>query len=130
MRRIEIGRGGRLVDSLDLYDYLLRADGSHDPRLHTGDVVFVTVHGPRVRIYGEVVRPATYELRPGETLADLLRAAGGVTAEATRRRVQIARILPPSQRDTTDRARVVLDVSDQTKVGSTAALAVPLEPGD
>lgn len=129
MRRVEIRRGGKLVDSLDLYDYFLRADGSHDPRLQSGDVVFVPVHAARVRVYGEVIRPATYELRRGETLADLLRSAGGFTAEAARRRVQLSRILPPSQRDTTDRARVVIDItSDQFASGT--GPAYPLEPGD
>jgi polysaccharide biosynthesis/export protein len=129
MRRVEIRRAGRLVDSLDLYDYLLRADGSHDSHLQSGDVVFVPVHGARVRVQGEVIRPATYELRRGETLADVLRSAGGFTAEAARRRVQIARILPPTLRDTTDRARVVIDIaSDQFSTGT--GPAYPLEPGD
>src|SRR5207237_1241775 len=36
LRRVEIRRAGRVVDTLDLYDYLLRADGSHDPRLQSG----------------------------------------------------------------------------------------------
>jgi len=137
LRHVEIRRGGRLVDTLDLYDYLLRADGSHDPRLQSGDVVFVPVHGPRVRVVGEVVRPATYELRPAETLGDLLGAAGGFTAEAVRRRVQVSRILPPAQRDGADRGRVVLDISAErtaadgaTGGGADAAMAVPLEPGD
>ncbi|MEO7457406.1 MAG: SLBB domain-containing protein, partial [Gemmatimonadaceae bacterium] len=129
LRHVEIKRGGRLVDTLDLYDYLLRADGSHDPRLQSGDVVFVPVHGARVRVVGEVIRPATYELRKGETLADVLRASGGFTAEAARRRVQLSRILPPTQRDTTDRARVVIDIaSDQFAAGF--GPAYPLEPGD
>ena len=129
MRRVEIRRGGKLVDSLDLYDYFLRADGSHDPRLQSGDVVFVPVHGARVRVHGEIIRPATYELRPGETLADLLRSAGGFTAEAARRRVQISRILPPGLRDTTDRARVVIDISSDQFASGTGP-RYPLEPGD
>jgi polysaccharide export outer membrane protein len=129
MRRVEIRRGGRLVDTLDLYDYLLRADGSHDPRLQSGDVVFVPVHGSRVRVQGEVIRPATYELRRGETLADALGSAGGFTAEAARHRVQISRILPPTLRDTSDRARVVIDIaSNQFATGTGPAYA--LEPGD
>ena len=129
LRRVEIKRGGRLVDSLDLYDYFLRADGSHDPRLQSGDVIFVPVHGPRVRVTGEVIRPATYELRKGETLADVLRAAGGFTAEAARRRVQVSRILPPTQRDTTDRARVVVDIAS-AEFATGIGPAYPLEPGD
>lgn len=130
MRRIEIRRGGRLVDSLDLYDYLLRADGSRDARLQNGDVVFVPVHGPRVRIFGEVVRPATYELRAGETLHDALQSAGGVTPEAVRRRIQVSRILPSDARDGSDRARVVLEVSASGAGAADSAPRIPLEAGD
>jgi len=129
MRRVEIRRGGKLIDTLDLYDYLLRADGSHDPRLQSGDVVFVPVHGPRVRVYGEVIRPGTYEMRRGESLSDALRAAGGFTPEASRQRVQVSRILPPDQRDTTQRARVVIDVTS-SQPDPEATPAFPLEAGD
>jgi protein involved in polysaccharide export with SLBB domain len=129
MRRVEIRRGGKLVDTLDLYDYLLRADGSHDPRLQSGDVVFVPVHGARVRLYGEVIRPGTYEMRRNESLADLLQAAGGFTADASRRRVQVSRVLPPSQRALNDRARVVIDVT-ATEPNPEVTPAFPLEPGD
>jgi protein involved in polysaccharide export with SLBB domain len=41
LRRIEVRRGGRVVDVLDVYDYLVRGDASHDVRLQSGDVVFV-----------------------------------------------------------------------------------------
>ncbi len=58
LRQIVIRRGGHTVDTLDVYDYLLRGDASHDVRLENGDVVFVPVHGPRARIVGEVFRPA------------------------------------------------------------------------
>src|SRR6266540_2407396 len=51
---------------------LRRGDTRHDVRLETGDVVFVGVHGTRTRIDGAVVRPAIYELKSGETLADLI----------------------------------------------------------
>ena len=129
MRRVEIKRGGRVVDSLDVYDYLLRADASHDPRLQSGDVVFVPVHGPRVRLYGEIIRPGTYELRRGATLADLVRDAGGFTPDAARRRVQVSRVLPPSQRDANERARVVIDVAS-TDQETDNPPAFPLEAGD
>ena len=46
-RRIEIHRGGKLVDSLDIYDYLLRGQAGHDIRLETGDIVFVPVRQTR-----------------------------------------------------------------------------------
>ncbi len=129
MRQIEIRRGSGRVDILDVYDYLLRGDASHDVRLDNGDRVFVPVHGGRVRIVGEVTRPATYEMKKGETLGDALRFAGGFTANAGRRRVQIERILPPTERGLSGRDRIVTDVvSEQFATGTGPAIAV--EPGD
>jgi polysaccharide export outer membrane protein len=129
MRAIELRRGGRVVGMLDLYDYLLHGDASRDLRLETGDVVFVPPRGARVRIWGEVVRPATYELKPGETLADIIRAAGGFLASAERRRVQIERILPPTERSSAGSDRIVMDVaSEQLATGFGPAVA--LQAGD
>jgi protein involved in polysaccharide export with SLBB domain len=92
-------------------------------------VVFVPVRGTQVKVTGEVIRPAIYELTPDETLRDLLRAAGGFQATALRRRVQIDRILPPAQRQPGGRDRVVLDVSsDQFTDGLGPPL--PMAPGD
>ncbi len=109
-RRVEIRRGGALVDSLDIYDYLLRGDNAHDVRLENGDVVFVPVRGTFVKAAGQVTRPAIYELTGSETLRDLLQDAGGFAADALRRRVQIDRILPPAQRGVGGRDRVVIDL--------------------
>jgi protein involved in polysaccharide export with SLBB domain len=111
LRDVQVRRGGRLVATLDVYDYLLHGNAGDDVSLQTGDVVFVPVHGPRVRVLGEVVRPATYELKEGETLRDVIRAAGGLLPTASARRVQIERILPPDQRVPGGRDRVVIDVA-------------------
>src|SRR5688572_2938647 len=92
MRRVEVQRLSKTVARLDLYDYLLRGDTHSDIRLETGDVVFVPVRGTRVQVTGAVVRAATYELKSGETLADLLRAAGGFNPNASLRKVTVERI--------------------------------------
>jgi polysaccharide export outer membrane protein len=129
LRSILIRRGGAVVDTLDVYDYLLNGNTSRDVRLNNGDLVFVPIHGPRVRIVGEVARPATYEMRPNETLADALRFAGGFTATAARQRVQIDRIVPPAQRAPGGRDRVVIDiVSEEFASGTGPSVAVL--PGD
>jgi protein involved in polysaccharide export with SLBB domain len=80
-------------------------------------------------VYGEVVRPGTYEVRRGEALTDVLRDAGGFTPEASRQRVQISRILPPDQRDTTQQARIVIDVTS-SQPDPEATPAFPVEAGD
>ena len=112
-----------------MYDYLLRGDASHDVRLQTGDIVFVPVHGPRVRVVGEIVRPATYELTGVETLNDLLGDAGGFLATASQQRIVIERILPPAERTAPGRDRATVDVSSADLLSATGPM-VPLRNGD
>src|SRR6266480_1862646 len=110
LRAVEVRRLGKSIATLDLYDYLLRGDTHNDVRLETGDVVFVAVHGTRVKVTGAVRRPATYELKPGETLANLLVSAGGFRPDASLRRVVIERIVPPAERGTQATARARVEV--------------------
>jgi len=121
LRRIEVRRAGRVVDALDIYDYLIRGDASRDVRLQSGDILFVPVHGPRARLVGEIVRPATYELKAGEGLPQLLEAAGGFKASAARRRVLVERIVPASQRTAEGVERTTIEITG-------AALATGLGP--
>ena len=129
LRKVEIHRGSGEVLSFDVYDYLLRGNASQDVRLDNNDRIFIPIHGPRVRILGEVPRPATYEMKENETLADVIRFAGGFTATASRARVQIERILSPTERAVGGRDRVVTDVvSDEFETGF--GPAIPVRAGD
>src|SRR6059036_1587305 len=110
MRSVEVRRAGKPLATLDLYDYLLHGDTRNDIRLQTGDVVFVPVHGTRVQVTGAVTRPAIYDLKPGETLPDLVQAAGGFRADAALKRVSVYRILPATERGSSPSGRVVMDV--------------------
>jgi protein involved in polysaccharide export with SLBB domain len=111
MREVSVRRDGKPVATLDLYDYLLRGDVRHDVRLETGDVVFVPVHGLRAQVSGAVIRPSIYEIKTGETLADLLHAAGGFRPDAALRRVTIHRLLPAAERGPTAPPRAAIDVA-------------------
>jgi polysaccharide export outer membrane protein len=129
LRHVEVRRLAQVVDTLDLYDYLLRGDSRHDIRLEAGDVVFVPVHGVRAQVTGAVKRPAIYELKGKETLRDLIQAAGGFRAEAALRRISISRIVPPEQRSAEGPDRVVVDVPlSQAQDGQVPPVAI--EPGD
>lgn len=95
MRRVSLRRGGQLVGEFDLYDFLVRGDKSHDLQLSSGDSVVFEAVGPQVALTGAIDRPAIYELLPrGETLADVLRYAGGAPVVAQRGRVQLERVDP------------------------------------
>lgn len=129
LRKVEIHHASGDTQTLDVYDYLLRGNASQDVRLDNNDRIFIPIHGPRVRVLGEIARPATYEMKENETLGDALRFAGGFTATASRRRVQIERILSPVERAAGGRDRVVTDVvSDEFATGS--GPAIPIHAGD
>ncbi|MEA2722704.1 MAG: hypothetical protein QOH59_475, partial [Gemmatimonadales bacterium] len=128
-RSVAVRRGGALVDTLDIYDYLLHGINRSDLRLENGDVVFVPVHGAFTKLAGEVTRPGVYELRSGETLRDLIEFAGGFSPTAYQARVRIHRILPAGNRGPGGGARVVVDVGADQLAGGVVP-AVPLSAGD
>ncbi|QBG35160.1 SLBB domain-containing protein [Litorilituus sediminis] len=82
LRNVQLKRAGKLVKTLDLYDLLIKGDSSDDMLLQSGDVVFIAPVGSRVRVEGEVRRPAIYELAQGETFKDVIAMSGGVLPTA------------------------------------------------
>ncbi len=92
LRNIELKRNGATVSRLDLYDLLLRGDTRGDARLLPGDVIFIPPVGPTVGITGEVIRPATYELRGENTAEDLLSLGGGLRPMAEPRLATLERV--------------------------------------
>jgi len=127
MREVEVRRASKPIATFDLYDYLLRGDTRSDIRLETGDVVFVPVHGIRAELTGAVVRPAIYELKGTETLADLVRTAGGFRPEAQLKRVAVFRLLPAAERGPGAPTRAVIDVALSP---SRSPKGVPDGPGE
>ena len=127
MRNVQVRRGGVLVGQMDLYDYVL-SGSTRSLSLQSGDVIFVPPRGPEVRIAGAVLRPATYELKPGETLGDLIGMAGGFRPEADRRFLRIDRIVPAAERTSVGGSRRTISVgADGT---SAQAAREPLVAGD
>jgi protein involved in polysaccharide export with SLBB domain len=110
LRNVLIRRNGQTVATLDVYDYALRGDASNDVRLENGDVLFVSPRGPQVRVAGAVLRPATYEIKPNETVGDVINMAGGFRSEADSRRVQVDRVVPVNERTSSGSDRRVVDV--------------------
>jgi polysaccharide biosynthesis/export protein len=127
-REIELRRGNELVRRLDLYDYLLHGNSGADVRLQHGDVLFVPPVTRRIRLEGAVRRPAIYELLEGDGLRDAIRFAGGPEAEASLRRVQIDRIVPPAER-APGVERVLVDV-DVLRLLASGEPDMPLQDGD
>jgi polysaccharide export outer membrane protein len=110
MRNVQIKRGSQTVGTLDVYDYALHGNSGNDIRLENGDNVFVPPRGPQVRVAGSVLRPATYEVKANETVADVIQMAGGFAESADTRRLQIERIVPPAERTAAGSDRKVINV--------------------
>jgi protein involved in polysaccharide export with SLBB domain len=91
LRSISVSRRDAPPVSIDLYGFLLSGDRSLDAPLQSGDVVHVHPLGPTIKVFGEVRRPAIYEIREGETLRDAIAMAGGLTPLALTRRITVDR---------------------------------------
>jgi protein involved in polysaccharide export with SLBB domain len=94
-------RGKQLIEKVDLYDFLLHGIRSGSAAFENGDTLFVPPAGPQVAVFGEIKRPAIYELKAGETtLATVIDDAGGLTAAASLSHIKIERIDTDHLRET------------------------------
>lgn len=92
LRNIQVKRGAKVVATFDLYKLLLDGDTTGNVSLRQGDVVFIPPIGRVVSVAGEVLRPAIYEVKDEETVADLIRLAGGALPTAALDKTQVERI--------------------------------------
>ena len=128
LRNIRVIRNGEVIQTVDVYDYLLKGYSENPVQLQSNDHVFIPSRGETVSIRGAVKRPAIYEMREDETMRDLLEYAGGLKAEAYSRRFQVARVIPFEEREDPSVAREVTD-HDLLAVRS-GSKTVPLFDGD
>ncbi len=82
IRNVHIIRNGNRLVDVDIYDYLFEGKQTGNIRLQEGDVVIVPPYEELISVKGNVKRPMYYELKEGETLADLLKYTGGFTGNA------------------------------------------------
>ncbi len=85
-RLVEIIRAGKIVHTVDLYDFLVFGKES-SIRLQDQDAIKVMPYQNRVGITGEIKNKALYEMKDKETLSDLITFAGGFSGDAYQERV-------------------------------------------
>lgn len=102
-RNIEIIRNGSVVARLDIYDFLLKGYQTNNIRLQDQDVIHIPVYKVHAQLMGEIKHPAIFEVLPKETLADLIRFAGGFTDAAYTAKIKV--------QENTDRERRIFDIS-------------------
>lgn len=91
LRKVDILRDGKVLESADLYEGLIDGKINKQLKLQDEDVILIRPYLNRVVLDGEVKRPAIYELKPGETIADLLRFAGGFSENAYKEVINVSR---------------------------------------
>ncbi|MGB4774730.1 MAG: SLBB domain-containing protein [Daejeonella sp.] len=103
LRKIEIIRGNRVLQTVDFYSFLQKGLLDGNISLQDQDVIRVPIYTKRVAIDGQVKRPGLYELRDEETVQDLIQYAGGFSDMAYKGIAKITQL--------GDKERKVKDVS-------------------
>lgn len=93
LRKINLIRNGKIIDSLDLYDVLITGTYNSKTRLRTGDTIFITPVKNIISIDGAVKRPARYEVLDDQNLETILEYANGLSVDADLKNISLNRIL-------------------------------------
>ena len=121
LRDIQLMRKGKKVATVDVYDFILNGKSADDIKLEEGDVIIVPAYDRLVEINGNVKRPMTYEMKDGETVADLVEYAGGFAGDAYKENISVLRQNGREYQvftvDAPDYASFVLADGDELTVG-------------
>ena len=102
LRNISLKRANKEIGSLDMYELLINANTSDDLRIQSGDALLVNPVGDRVKIWGNVNRPAIYEIKKGETFEDVLNFASGLSSKADKNKITLSRLNDIGEREFSD----------------------------
>jgi protein involved in polysaccharide export with SLBB domain len=104
-RAIELIRSGKKIAVLDIYEFLMKGEIATNLKLQDQDIIRIPVYQSRIEMVGEVKRPGIYELKVGESYANLLNYAGGFTENAYQARVKVLK--------NTDTERKIADIAKE-----------------
>ena len=99
LRNISLKRANKEIGSLDMYELLINANTSNDLRIQSGDALLINPVGNRVKIWGNVNRPAIYEIKEGETFKDVLSFASGLSSKADKNKITLSRLSDQGERE-------------------------------
>ena len=91
IRNIKVISRYNETKSYDLLKFLRFGDFSGNPMLIEGDAILIDKIDKVVAISGEIMYPAVYEYREGESVLDFIELAGGFTYKARRDSIVLVR---------------------------------------
>jgi len=113
LREILVKRNGKVVEVLDVYDYLTKGDVGKRIYLQNNDFILVTFAQKKVLASGQFKRPMYYQLKTGEGMRSLLQYSGGLTSDAFTSAVKVIRAENERQLIHTVNVNAIVKLSDQ-----------------
>lgn len=98
MRKIEVKRDGRTIETIDLYQYLQSGRNGEEVYLEDNDYIYVDVFEKLVKAEGMFKRPMYYQLTGDEGLKDLIYFSGGAAASARNSLIHIKTVVNEEER--------------------------------
>ena len=83
LRKIKNLRNGKILNVIDMYEYIFSGSLFSNIKLMDQDIVFVPPRLSTIAITGRVKKPGYYELLENETLADLINYSSGFDTRAS-----------------------------------------------
>jgi protein involved in polysaccharide export with SLBB domain len=90
-RAVQVFRNNIQVAEIDLYEFIVNGKISQNIRLEDNDVVLVRPSSSSIVVNGEFRIPGIFEMKPKETLKDLMKYVGGFSENAYKELVTIQR---------------------------------------
>ena len=91
LRAVKVYREDKEIATYDIYDFILNGTANSSVRLEDNDVVSVDAYKNLVSVTGHVKRPMYYEMLETESVAQLLKYAGGFQGNAYKEDVRLIR---------------------------------------
>lgn len=121
LREIQIKRGGKVIETVDVYKYLTTGDMGKKLYLQNNDFVIVTFYEKKVLATGQFKRPMFYQLKKNEGMRALIQYSGGFNSEAYTSAVKVLR---------TENERQVIKDVNATSIIRMNSVDFALQDGD
>src|SRR5690606_8355455 len=113
LRRIQLKRAGRVIDEVDVYEYLTTGDFGKHLYLQNNDFIVVGFVEKKVLATGQFKRPMYYQLKTDEGVRALLRYSGGLSSDALASAMKVLRSENEKQVQRDVNANAILKIPEE-----------------
>jgi len=113
LRDIQVKRNGKVIEKLDVYQYLTTGDIGTQIYLQNNDFILVTFYEKKVLATGQFKRPMFYQLKKDEGIKALIKYSGGFTSDAFSSGLKVIRTENEKQVIHDVNATAIVDLPDQ-----------------